>query len=318
MKRAIIIILDGVGVGELPDAANYGDSGSDTLGNLSRAVGGLNLPNLASLGLGCIHQVEGLSYPDTPLGNYGKMAEVSPGKDSTTGHWELAGVLLDKPFPTYPQGFPPLILDEFTRQTGLQILGNKTASGTEIIKELGEKHIATGRPIVYTSADSVFQIAAHEEVIPLDRLYELCEIARGILKGKHEVARVIARPFVGKSAEDFRRTKYRRDFSLKPVGKTMLRRLQERHITTVGIGKINDLYAYDGIDENIITKTNAEGMQALDESVARYKSGLIMANLVDFDMLWGHRNDTGGFKSGLETFDVWFGDFLKNLRNRIY
>ena len=208
-KRAIVIIIDGVGVGELPDAKEYGDVGSDTLGNLSRETGGLHLPNLERLGLGCIHLITGVQCIENPYGSYGKLAESSPGKDSTTGHWELGGLVLDKPFPTYPNGFPKEILNLFTEKTGLKILGNYAASGTEIIKELGEEHLKTGKPIIYTSADSVFQIAAHDDVIPLDRLYELCEVSREILKGDHAVARVIARPFVGNNKDDFVRTRYR-------------------------------------------------------------------------------------------------------------
>jgi len=202
-KRAIVIIIDGVGVGELPDAEKYGDTGSDTLGNLSRETNGLNLPNLEKLGLGCIHPITNVRCLENPLGSYGKLAESSPGKDSTTGHWELGGLVLDNPFPTYPAGFPDEILNLFTQKTGLTILGNYAASGTEIIKDLGEEHLKTGKPIIYTSADSVFQIAAHEDVIPLERLYEICEISREILQGNHAVARVIARPFVGKNKDDF-------------------------------------------------------------------------------------------------------------------
>jgi len=291
-RRAIVIIIDGVGVGELPDADLYGDRGSDTLGNLSRETGGLNLPNLQKIGLGCIHPIQGVACVKNPLASYGMLAELSPGKDSTTGHWELGGLVLDKAFPTYPNGFPDEIINAFTKKTGLQILGNYAASGTEIIKELGEEHLKTGKPIIYTSADSVFQIAAHDDVIPLEKLYEICQISRDILNGKHAVARVIARPFVGKNRTDFLRTKDRKDFSLRPAGETLLKKLYINQIPTIAIGKINDLYAYDGISENIQTKTNAEGMQALSESLKDFSNGLIMANLVDFDMLWGHRNDS--------------------------
>jgi phosphopentomutase len=312
-KRAIVIIIDGVGVGELPDADKYGDTGSDTLGNLSRKTGGINLPHLQKLGLGCIHPINGVECVDNPLASFGKLAELSPGKDSTTGHWELGGLVLDHPFPTYPDGFPQEILNAFTEKTGLEVLGNYAASGTEIIKELGEEHLKTGKPIIYTSADSVFQIAAHDDVIPLKKLYEICEISRDILVGKHAVARVIARPFIGNNYEDFTRTKYRKDFSLKPTGNTLLKNLFINQIPTIAIGKINDLYAYDGISESILTKTNAEGMKALSDSLNNYTSGYIMANLVDFDMLWGHRNDSSGFKKGLEEFDEWLGSFLLEL-----
>lgn len=313
MKRVIVIIIDGVGVGELPDADKYGDVGSDTLGNMARVSGGLNLPNLEKLGLGCLHNIDGMVCLPDIVASYGKMAEKSAGKDSTTGHWELGGIFLNKSFPTYPEGFPDQILSEFTRRTGYGVLGNYAASGTEIIKELGEEHMETGLPIIYTSADSVFQIAAHENVISLDRLYEICHIARDILTGEHSVARVIARPFTGRDRESFVRTKYRKDFSLKPMDKTIFNLLQENGILTVGIGKINDLYAYDGIDVNIQTKQNSEGMQALEQVLKEYPAGYIMANLVDFDMLWGHRNDVPGFVSGLKEFDDWLGRFIRML-----
>jgi len=315
MKRAIVIIIDGVGVGELPDADQYGDSGSDTLGNMSRIGSGLDLPVLEKLGLGCLHEIKGVSCPPTVLGCYGKMAEMSPGKDSTTGHWELGGIVLNESFPTYPDGFPDEIIDKFIAETGYDILGNFPASGTEIIKDLGEEHLRTGKPIVYTSADSVFQIAAHEDVIPLPRLYEICEISRKILKGTHNIARVIARPFTGMDAASFSRTKYRKDFSVKPVAKTILNILQDRKIPTIAIGKINDLYAYSGIDITIETKQNSEGMKALERAIEDYTSGLIMANLVDFDMLWGHRNDVTGFINGLKKFDLWLSHYLNLLSN---
>ena len=314
MKRALVIIIDGVGIGELPDASKYGDSGSNTLANLAEAVGGLRLPNLEKLGLGKIMPVKGLNEKIEAQGNYGKMAEISPGKDSTTGHWELAGVQLTRAFPTYPNGFPDEVIREFTRLTGLEVLGNKPASGTEIIKELGEEHIRTGKPIIYTSADSVFQIAAHEEVIPREKLYELCRIARKMLKGKHAVARVIARPFVGSSAKDFVRTKYRKDFSLPPPEPILHQILSEQGIPTVGIGKINDLYALAGIQKSVYTKTNSEGMQAILKELDETKHGFIMANLVDFDMLWGHRNDTQGFYRGLQAFDNWLPNLLNKLQ----
>jgi phosphopentomutase len=314
VKRVFVIVLDGVGVGELPDAGRYGDEGSDTLGNLSRAVGGLNLPNLEKLGLACIHPVEGLKAAESPQAAFGKMAEKSPGKDSTTGHWELGGLILNQPFPTYPNGFPDEIICEFTSASGYGVIGNYPASGTEIIKELGEEHIWSRKLIVYTSADSVFQIAAHEKIVPVDELYRICQIARDLLTGEHGVARVIARPFTGENSADFQRTKYRRDFSLKPPDDTTLKRCQKSNIPTVGIGKINDLYAFDGIDKNVITKTNEEGMAALEHALDEEASGLIMANLVDFDMLWGHRNEPRGFQKGLESFDKWLGGFLDKLK----
>jgi len=313
-KRAFVIVIDGVGIGALPDADYYGDSGSDTLGNLAAVTGGLSLPSLQALGLGCIHPVRGLHCVSGPKASFAKMAEASAGKDSTTGHWELAGLLVKKPFPTYPEGFPDEIMNKFTQKTGLEYLGNYTASGTEIIKELGETHLETGLPIIYTSADSVFQIAAHEKIIPLERLYEICRVAREILTGKNAVARVIARPFLGEKKENFYRTKNRKDFSLKPDGSTILRILYEAGIPVTAIGKINDLFAYDGISNSIHTKTNHEGMEALCAAQKNIPEGLIMANLVDFDMLWGHRNDPQGFKNGLEVFDRWLNSFLPGLR----
>ncbi len=303
MKRVVLIVLDGVGIGELPDAAKYHDQGSHTLGNLARAVGGLRLPNLEKLGLANIEPLFGLKPLRQPLANFGKMAEQSPGKDSTTGHWEIAGCILDFAFPTYPNGFPPEVLEPFQKKIGRGILGNKPASGTEIIKELGEEHLRTGYPIVYTSADSVFQIAAHEKVIPPEELYRMCEIAREILQGKHAVSRVIARPFVGDSPENFTRTRGRRDFSLKPPCKLVQNCVQEAGMTTVGIGKIDDLYAGVGLDIKLHTKSNADGVKALLEQLREVQEGLIMVNLVDFDMLWGHRNNPKGFYQELQQFD---------------
>ncbi len=313
MRRAIILIIDGVGIGELPDADQYQDRGSNTLANLARHFNGLQLPNLERLGIGKIHPIPGIQSDLKAEANYGKMAEISPGKDSTTGHWELAGLILKEPFPVYPNGFPEEILNEFTRRTGYEVLGNKPASGTEIIKELGEEHLRTGKLIVYTSADSVFQIAAHQDVVPLEKLYEICKIAREILTGKHAVARVIARPFVGKSAEDFVRTPYRKDFSIKPFSKTILQILSENGWPTVGIGKINDLYAHTGIQKTVKTKNNQEVMQAILKELNETNSGLIMANLVDFDMLWGHRNDPEGFYQGLKQFDSWLPELEKSM-----
>ncbi len=314
MKRALVIIIDGVGIGELPDAHLYSDEGSNTLANLARHFKGLKLPNLERLGLGKIHPIEGLRSNLKAQANYGKMAEVSPGKDSTTGHWELAGLILNKPFPVYPNGFPDEVIEAFTQKTGYGVLGNKPASGTEIIKELGEEHLKTGKLIVYTSADSVFQIAAHQDVVPLERLYQICETAREILTGKHAVARVIARPFVGTSPENFTRTPYRRDFSVKPFGKTMLQILTEQGWPTVAIGKIDDLYAHTGIQKTVKTKSNQQVMQAILSELNETRSGLIMANLVDFDMLWGHRNDPDGFYQGLREFDSWLPELEKNLK----
>lgn len=310
INRVLIVVLDGVGIGELPDASKYGDQGSNTLGNLARAVGGLHLPNLQKLGLGNISPLEGMPPAQTPLAAFGKMGEKSPGKDSTSGHWEIAGCILDFDFPTYPDGFPPEVLEPFTEQTGRGVLGNKPASGTEIIKELGEEHLRTGSLIVYTSADSVFQIAAHEEEVPLEELYRICQIARKILTGKHAVSRVIARPFIGESAADFTRTRARRDFSLLPPQKLLQNYAQEAGLPTVGIGKIDDLYAGVGLDKKIHTKGNADGVKVLLDKLREVHRGLIMLNLVDFDMLWGHRNNPDGFYRELQTFDEALSSIL--------
>lgn len=314
MQRVIMIVLDSVGVGELPDAALYGDEGSNTLGNTAKAVGGLNLPNLGRLGLGNIIPIEGVPSTDTPAGAWGKMAEQSAGKDTTTGHWEIAGLILDKPFPTYPNGFPPEVIDEFEKAIGRKTLGNYPASGTVIIEELGEEHIKTGYPIVYTSADSVCQIAAHEEVVPLELLYEWCQVARQQLQGEHGVGRVIARPFVGEPGS-FSRTSARRDFSLEPPTPTILDVLVENGIPVYSVGKIKDIFAGRGITEGVKTNNNQEVV----DGVLRYmqskdESCLIFANLVDFDMLWGHRNDAEGYARGLEEFDKRLPDILNALR----
>ncbi|MBU2501859.1 phosphopentomutase [bacterium] len=315
MARAILIVLDGMGVGLAPDAAEYGDEGSDTLGNMARAVGGVETPNLASLGLGNIHPIEGVEPAADPGAWYGRLQEISAGKDSTTGHWELMGLEIPRPFPTYPEGFPADVIAEFTRLTGYGVLGNKAASGTAIIEELGDEHLATGKLIVYTSADSVFQIAAHDRVCSLDELYRVCGIARGMLRGPHEVSRVIARPFTGESGA-YERTPYRHDYSVDPPQGLLLPILAEHGVPVRSIGKIYDLYSGQGIGESHPSRSNAEGMAKLAEL---YRLGgpdpeLILLNLVDFDMLWGHRNDPKGMKEGLEAFDRWLGGFLPGLQ----
>jgi len=301
-ERVVLIVLDSCGVGELPDAFKYGDQGSNTLVNTAKAVGELHLPNLQRLGLGNIASISGVESQKEPLASYGKMAEVSPGKDSTSGHWEMTGVILKTPFPVYPQGFPEELIKRFEKAIGTEVLGNKPASGTEIIKELGEEHLRTGKPIVYTSADSVFQIAAHEEKIPVPRLYEICQIARELLTGENRVARVIARPFVGKPGS-FKRTDRRKDFSLPPPERTILDILREKKVKIIGIGKINDLFAGRGIARSIHTIDNLDAMDKLVQTMNEEKEGLIFINLVDFDMVWGHRNDIQGFAKGLEDFD---------------
>jgi len=309
IKRIFFIVLDACGVGELPEAAEYGDTGSNTIANTARVVGGLVCPNLERLGLGKVTPVEGMSADVEALGGYGKMAEQSAGKDSTSGHWELAGLITEQPFPTYPQGFPDTVVAEFTRLTGYEILGNTPASGTEIIKELGEEHLRTGKVIVYTSADSVFQIAAHTDKVPLEELYRICLIAREMLAGEHAVGRVIARPFVGEVG-NFARTADRHDFSLLPWGKTILDHVQDAGIRTVGVGKIDDLFAGVGLDEKLHTKSNDEGMATTIELARTVESGLVFVNLVEFDMLWGHRNDPENFAAALQAFDRQLALFL--------
>jgi phosphopentomutase len=301
MKRATIIVLDGVGIGDAPDAAAYGDAGSDTLGHIASAVGGIDLPNLAACGLGNIAIIDGLAPTTSALGAWGRMTPASAGKDSTTGHWEIAGVQIKRPFPTYPNGFPPDVLAHFAEVTGRGTLGNRVASGTEIIDALGAEHMRTGDWIVYTSADSVFQIAAHEEIAPLEELYRASENARKILVPPHDVSRVIARPFVGVSGA-FERTPNRRDFSIDPPEETLLDALAAAGITRAGVGKIDDLFAGRSIQSRH-TSSNAEGIDAIRAWLKGDDSGLLFANLVDFDQQYGHRNDAQGFYQALREFD---------------
>lgn len=316
IPKIIVIILDGVGVGELPDASDYNDTGSDTLGNILKAVGKLQIPNLIKLGLGNVTGLNFFHYTELPIAHYGKMAEKSKGKDSTTGHWELMGIITEKEFPTYPDGFPIDLMQKFLKLNGLEgYLGNKPASGTEIIKELGDAHLKTGFPIVYTSADSVFQIAAHEKIIPLDQLYSICKVTREkVCTGNHSVARVIARPFDGTTG-NYYRTPNRKDFSLKPTSKTLLDILYENGIFTLGIGKIDDLYAGSGLSEVVHTKSNDEGIKKLIYHSKKLKNGLILINLVDFDQIYGHRNDTIGFARSLEQFDIKLPDIIETLKD---
>jgi phosphopentomutase len=299
----IWIVLDSVGIGAMPDAAEFGDEGSDTLGNIAKRKK-LRLPNLCGLGLANIKPLSGLQPVKNPAGAYGKCALASPGKDTTTGHWEMAGILLERPFPLYPRGFPPEVMALLEASIGRKALGNRPASGTEIIKELGEEHLRTGSPIVYTSADSVFQIAAHERVIPLDDLYRICEIAREILRGPHEVGRVIARPFEGEPG-NFIRTPNRKDFAVPPPRGMLLDKLSERHVPVYSVGKIGDIFLGRGIQESSKTKNNEDGMQKTIAAMAKQPSGLIFVNLVDFDQLFGHRNDVEGYAGALESFDSW-------------
>ncbi|NLO22096.1 MAG: phosphopentomutase [Syntrophomonadaceae bacterium] len=311
-KRVILIVLDGVGIGEMRDSYQYGDQGSHTLKNTALAVGGLKTPNLQRLGLGNIEAIPGVEPVADPAGAYGKMEERSCGKDSTVGHWEMMGLIKEKPFPTYPQGFPEQIIDEFERAIGRKTIGNKVASGTRIINELGEEHIKTGYPIVYTSADSVFQIAAHEEVVPVEQLYQWCQIARGILLGDHGVGRVIARPFIGQPGS-CTRTSNRHDFSLEP-GRNVLDILLEKGLTVIGVGKIKDLFAGRGLSESYPTTSNQEGIQRLIKLVQEGKGDLIFVNLLDFDQTFGHRNDASGYAGALEEFDQGLGILLDAIR----
>jgi phosphopentomutase len=310
--RIFWIVLDSVGIGALPDAAEYGDVGRDTLGHIARSRP-LRVPNLVRLGLGNIKPLDHLAPPAHPAGSFGKGVTVSPGKDTTTGHWEMAGIWLDQAFPVYPHGFPPEIIHEFERRIGRRTLGNKPASGTEIIKELGEEHMRTGFPIVYTSGDSVFQIAAHEDVIPIAELYRMCEIARALLDGSHRVGRVIARPFTG-TPGNFRRTERRHDYAVEPPRPMLLDVLADRKIPVFGAGKIHDIYNGRGVADYVTTKNNADGMAKLTGALAQRPKGLVFANLVDFDMLYGHRKDVEGFARSLEEFDSLLGPFLSSLR----
>lgn len=315
IKRITIIVMDSVGIGELPDAADYGDKGSNTLANCARAVGGLKVPNLGRFGLGNIHEIMGVPPVKNPLGAYGKMAEKSPGKDTTTGHWEIAGLILSSPFPVYPNGFPNELIQAFQRAIGRKVLGNKPASGTRIIEELGQEHIESGCPIVYTSADSVFQIAAHEEVIPLEELYSMCKKARELLIGEHAVGRVIARPFIGK-AGNFQRTTNRKDFSVKPPAPTVLDLLTSNGYEVTAIGKIGEIFACQGITRSIPAKGNMNGVEhtlsAMRENNSR---GVIFTNLVDFDSLYGHRNNPRGYADALEEFDARIPDIMQAVRS---
>lgn len=311
-RRAAIIVLDGVGIGEAPDAARYGDVGSHTLGNIARAVGGLRLPNLERAGLGGIAPLHGVRSPDRPTAAYAALVPASAGKDSTAGHWEIAGVHIERPFPTYPHGFPAELLAEFSRQTGRGVLGNTAASGTAIIAEFGERHQREGAWIVYTSADSVFQVAAHERTVPLPELYRACEIARAILTPPHDVSRVIARPFDGEPGR-YARTKNRRDYSIEPPEETLLDALAEAGVPRQGVGKVDDLFARRGITAQH-TNDNADGIARILAWLRGSSDGLLFANLVDFDQLFGHRNDVPGFYEALRQFDAALPGLLDALR----
>ncbi len=316
-ERIVLIVLDGVGCGALPDANLFYDQGANTLGHLAAvatATGSFALPQLQALGLGNITPIAGVPQCLKPRASWGKMAERSNAKDSTTGHWEIAGVVMHKPFKVYARGFPPEIMQGFTRIAGMKALGNIPASGTEIIQTLGPEHMRSGRPIVYTSTDSVFQIAAHEEILPLEILYSICRKTRDMLD-PYRVGRVIARPFVGDENAGFVRTSRRRDFSMAPPEPTLLDLLQQRGIGVHAVGKISDIFCGRGIDKHISTTSNAEGMQATAETFASLKRGLVFTNLIDFDMNYGHRRDCCGFAVALQQFDTWLGAFLPTLKD---
>lgn len=312
--RVIWVVLDSVGIGELPDAADYGDVGRTTLGHIAE-YRPLRIPTLASMGLGNIAPLAHVAAAPAPSASYGKGATHSPGKDTTTGHWEMAGVWLPQAFPVYPNGFPPEIIEAFEKEIGRKTIGNKPASGTEIIKELGEEHVRTGKPIVYTSGDSVFQIAAHEKVIPIPELYRMCEIARRLLDGKHRVGRVIARPFEGEAGH-FQRTTRRHDYAVDPPKPMLMDVLADRKVPVFGIGKIHDIYNGRGVEQYVTTKSNADGMEKLAAATRERPQGLIFCNLVDFDMLYGHRKDLEGFAKSLEEFDALLGPYSNTLGPR--
>jgi phosphopentomutase len=302
-RAVLLIVLDSVGVGDAPDAGEFGDEGSATLPHVAQAVGGLALPNLESLGLGHVASIEGVAAVESPAGGFGRMTEVSAGKDTTTGHWEIAGIVLTKPFPTYPDGFPPEVIGAFEEAVGRDVLGNVAASGTEIIERLGAEHVRTGKPIVYTSGDSVFQVAGHVDAIPLEELYRMCEIAREILRGEHEVGRVIARPFAGEEGH-FQRTPDRHDFSVEPPQETVLDAISGAGLEVRGVGKIRDIFAGRGVTSSHPTRSNADGIEACKEEIHTIDRGLVFANLVDFDQAYGHRNDPQGYAQALIEFDA--------------
>ncbi len=313
INRVILIVLDSVGVGELPDADEFGDKGSNTLGHIAQAVGGLSLPNLGRLGIGNIIEIKGVPPVDKPWGAYGKMGELNQEKATTSGHWEIAGLILRKRFPTYPKGFPDEVVKSFSKEIGRGVLGNKKASGTVIIEEYGSEHIETGYPIIYTSADSVFQIAAHEEVIPIEELYKMCRIAQKMLTGKYSVERVIARPFVGEPGH-LVRTDRRKDFSVPPPEDTLLDRFKEKGYQVIGIGKIGDIFAGRGLTEEIHTTGNMDGVNKLILAMKEKNKGLIFINLVDFDSLYGHRNNPEGYAHALKAFDARLPQIVANLK----
>ncbi len=316
VERVLLLVCDSFGVGDAPDAAAYGDEGSDTLGNCARAVGGLRAPNLGALGLGHLTDIPGVPARAEPGTAHGRLTERSAGKDTTTGHWEMAGIVLERPFPLYPDGFPPEVIEPFERAIGRRVLGNVPASGTEIIERLGREHLATGRPIVYTSGDSVFQIACHVDVVPLETLYEWCRIARGILVGEHSVGRVIARPFEGEPGA-FRRRPERRDLSVPPPGPTLLDRCLEAGVAVYGVGKIRDIFAERGLTEASYSDSNDHGVDLTLEYLGRPGPALVVTNLVDFDSKYGHRNDPEGYARAVEALDARVPELIAALEGGV-
>lgn len=315
INRAIWIILDSVGIGQLPDADKYGDAGSDTIGNISKVYRELNLPNMRKLGLGNINGINGVKRVETPIGLYGKSKEMSNGKDTTTGHWEMTGIYRPVGFATYPEGFPRDVIEAFVKENNLPgILANRPASGTAILEELGEEHISTGKPIVYTSADSVFQVACHMDIYSIEELYKMCESARRILNEKYETARVIARPFIGSKGK-YERTSERRDYSVSPPKNNLLTYMKAEGHNVVGVGKIEDIFCKEGITHAIHTKSNDDGVNVTLQCMKEFDKGLIFTNLVDFDSKWGHRNDPKGYGDGLEAFDVRLKDVIKDMKD---
>ncbi len=314
IDRVILIVIDSVGIGEMPDAEKFGDKGANTLKRISTTKNKINIPNLEKLGIGHIDGVDYLNKPDDYVGVVARIKEASNGKDTTTGHWEMAGLRIDTPFKTYPNGFPKRVIDEFEKQIGRESLCNRPASGTVIIEELGEEHMKTGKPIVYTSADSVFQIAAHEDIIPIDELYKMCEIAREILRGEDQVARVIARPFKGEVG-NFERTPNRRDYSLSPFGTTVLDELKNSGFDVIAVGKIVDIFNGVGVTEDIHTVSNMDGVDQTINYMNGDNKGLIFTNLVDFDAKFGHRRNIEGYKNALEEFDARLPEVFDNLRD---
>lgn len=315
-ERITVIVLDGVGIGEAPDAADYGDQGTNSIGNVAKVLGGIDLPNMGRLGLGNIIPIKGVPETGTPEGGFGKMQPMSAGKDTMSGHWEMMGIYLPDPAPTYPQGFPDEIIQDFEERIGRETLANRPASGTEIIKELGEEHMRTGKPIVYTSADSVFQVAAHEDIIPIEELYDMCQIAREILKGKHAVGRVIARPFVGESAQTFTRTDRRRDFSRAPESDTVLDKLYAAGFDVWSVGKIDDIFVHRGITRKNHTLGNQASTQTTLGLLEENFKGLLFVNLIEFDMIFGHRNDPQGYYNALKAFDDAIPEIHKRLTEK--